>query len=46
MRMILKLLTKGQRARYEKLIGEPFDFAKLRPENAPVTSEKAEAPSP
>jgi Spy/CpxP family protein refolding chaperone len=27
---ILKVLTKGQRARYEKLLGEPFDLAKLR----------------
>jgi hypothetical protein len=37
---ILKILTKGQRARYEKLLGEPFDLAKLRvDEPAPSTAQ-------
>jgi hypothetical protein len=35
MRMILKLPTNGQRARYDESIGEPLE-----------TSERAEAPSP
>jgi hypothetical protein len=29
MRMISKALTKGQRERYEKMVGEPFDFRKV-----------------
>ena len=31
MAAIGKLLTKGQKATYNKMIGEPFDLAKLRP---------------
>jgi Spy/CpxP family protein refolding chaperone len=38
---ILKILTKAQRARYEKLLGEPFDLAKLRvDESAPSADSK------
>jgi hypothetical protein len=29
MRRIAKVFTKGQRANFEKLVGEPFDFTKL-----------------
>jgi hypothetical protein len=39
MRVLAKALTKGQRERYQKMIGEPFDFAKLRPENAAKSQE-------
>ncbi len=27
---IVKIMTKGQRARYQNLVGQPFDFVKLR----------------
>jgi hypothetical protein len=29
MQQIAKVLTKGQRANYEKMVGEPFDFIKM-----------------
>jgi hypothetical protein len=42
MQLIAKLLTKGQRARYQQMLGEPFDFVKLRPTatQAPSQSER------
>jgi hypothetical protein len=39
LRAIAKILTKGQLATYRKLLGEPFDLAKLRGEGTPAAAE-------
>ena len=42
MKRILKSLSKRQRASFEKMIGEPFDFEKLRP-TRPASEEDSSA---
>jgi hypothetical protein len=47
MQEIAKLLTKGQRAKYEAMVGEPFDFLKMQANAESRTLEsKPEAKSP
>jgi len=38
MQLIGKVFTNGQRAKYRKMLGEPFDFVKLRPTTTQTTS--------
>jgi hypothetical protein len=49
MQSIARVLTKGQRAQYEKMVGAPFDFRQLWtrapgdvPESEPSTAKKAQ----
>jgi hypothetical protein len=41
MQMIGRLLTKNQRAKYQKILGEPFDLAKLR--TAPAATQPSDS---
>jgi hypothetical protein len=45
MRAIGKVLTRRQRENFEKMLGEPFDIARLRPEGAPPAKESKPQPS-
>ena len=42
---IAKALTKGQRARYEKLVGEPFDFSKTWGKPVPLPPRVTDEPA-
>jgi hypothetical protein len=46
MQMIAKVLTKGQRANYQRMVGEPFDFAKLNTAPTPTASDSKPEPKP
>jgi hypothetical protein len=39
-----EVLTKEQNDAFEKLLGKPFDFAKLNPSSQPGANPEAEAP--
>jgi hypothetical protein len=44
MQMIAKVLTRKQRETYQKMLGEPFDLAKLRADRSPTMSEPKPEP--
>jgi Spy/CpxP family protein refolding chaperone len=46
MRQIARVLTKGQREKYEKLIGEPFDFSKTWAPATDAATQPKQEPRP